>query len=333
MSASPPPPPPGMIELLEELRALEREGASSAVRFGPLSGYLTLCGLNGALRAPGVSRGIKRVGQAAVDEFYRAARAAGVGQVYTVMDELSGQIGAGDRPGERYVQLTSTLQDGENAGVRLEVELGPYTQFLMIGLLQMASRHPTVAAEAAVRGVSPLDDIARGLTASFGGFARELLERGFDPGLDVGEDGELVDPGYAAAHPPSSETPAVLVGIGPDVLYDVVEVVQPCCPRCGGNPELMISAFQAFCPDDDCPVLMWNPQETAAQFEASAVEQVLVRGEDGVARNVDADSVPPGVEVFSLEDFFGTPGRPPVSPQPVVEQEGGAEHRGDAEQD
>jgi hypothetical protein len=43
----------------------------------------------------------------------------------------------------------------------------------------------------------------------------------------------------------------------------VAELLTPACPLCGQPPIwLMGNGAQAFCGNDDCTVLTWNPQRT-----------------------------------------------------------------------
>lgn len=52
----------------------------------------------------------------------------------------------------------------------------------------------------------------------------------------------------------------------------------PRCPRCDQPPRfLMGGGTQAFCGTDDCAVMTWNPQVTAAEFEATAAPTQLTR--------------------------------------------------------
>ena len=37
-------------------------------------------------------------------------------------------------------------------------------------------------------------------------------------------------------------------------------VLHPVCPQCGQAPALAF-AFQAFCGNDSCPIVTWNPCE------------------------------------------------------------------------
>lgn len=44
----------------------------------------------------------------------------------------------------------------------------------------------------------------------------------------------------------------------------------PLCPRCGSVPWLLLDdGQQAFCSNDDCDVLAWNPQQSREELEAS----------------------------------------------------------------
>jgi hypothetical protein len=40
----------------------------------------------------------------------------------------------------------------------------------------------------------------------------------------------------------------------------------PVCPLCGHDPAIVLAgAVQAFCGNDECRAMSWNPSETAAQ--------------------------------------------------------------------
>jgi hypothetical protein len=39
----------------------------------------------------------------------------------------------------------------------------------------------------------------------------------------------------------------------------VTEILTPGCPLCGELPEFAIGPTQAFCGNDDCTLLLWNP--------------------------------------------------------------------------
>ena len=45
----------------------------------------------------------------------------------------------------------------------------------------------------------------------------------------------------------------------------------PDCPDCGHPPRLRVSDHQAFCGNDDCRCVMWNPTRTRAQNMADPV--------------------------------------------------------------
>ncbi len=54
------------------------------------------------------------------------------------------------------------------------------------------------------------------------------------------------------------------------------------CPGCGEQPVFLFGGgTQAFCGNDNgCPVITWNPEETAEQFWASA-KQIDLSGGGG----------------------------------------------------
>lgn len=39
----------------------------------------------------------------------------------------------------------------------------------------------------------------------------------------------------------------------------------PDCPVCGHPPQILFGEAQAFCGNDDCNALMWNPSITPAE--------------------------------------------------------------------
>lgn len=45
----------------------------------------------------------------------------------------------------------------------------------------------------------------------------------------------------------------------------------PCknCPRCGSPPAMQFDPAQAFCGNEACDVLAWDPQKTLTQLEAN----------------------------------------------------------------
>ena len=42
----------------------------------------------------------------------------------------------------------------------------------------------------------------------------------------------------------------------------------PNCPRCGCPPALQLDKEQAFCGNEACDVLAWNPTKTPEELEA-----------------------------------------------------------------
>lgn len=50
------------------------------------------------------------------------------------------------------------------------------------------------------------------------------------------------------------------------------------CPGCGEPPELLIGDRQAFCGNDDCRLLMWDPAKTLDEMLDEGVHEVDMRG-------------------------------------------------------
>jgi len=44
-----------------------------------------------------------------------------------------------------------------------------------------------------------------------------------------------------------------------------MEILCPSCPVCGQPPHPVSMPLQAFCGNDDCNVLTWNPTKSAEQ--------------------------------------------------------------------
>jgi hypothetical protein len=106
------------------------------------------------------------------------------------------------------------------------------------------------------------------------------------PGLDVftcpacgstsRSPADIADGYCGSCHAVTGARPYALgVGLSPTELYDVVPVATPTCPRCGSAPQLALSAIQAFCGNDACTVLMWNPSVSPAQNEALLIDVEL----------------------------------------------------------
>lgn len=57
------------------------------------------------------------------------------------------------------------------------------------------------------------------------------------------------------------------------------------CPGCQGAPSWVFGdGTQAICENDDCPVLMWNPELSAAENFAGAnyIDDIFEDGHDDV---------------------------------------------------
>ena len=51
----------------------------------------------------------------------------------------------------------------------------------------------------------------------------------------------------------------------------MIDVPTPDCPLCGAPPMFAVGAMtQAFCGNEECRVLSWNPRRTKAQNEADS---------------------------------------------------------------
>lgn len=56
---------------------------------------------------------------------------------------------------------------------------------------------------------------------------------------------------------------------------DVLDVpVGLYCPECGKPPQLVISGGDAFCGNDDCRILKWDPTLTRAEMAAAGVHEI-----------------------------------------------------------
>ncbi len=56
------------------------------------------------------------------------------------------------------------------------------------------------------------------------------------------------------------------------------EAPTPTCPGCKRPPVMLLDGgAQAFCGDPACRVVVWNPNDTEAQFWATAEEITLLR--------------------------------------------------------
>jgi hypothetical protein len=86
---------------------------------------------------------------------------------------------------ERFIEYTMELVRLEKAGERATLVIGPYTAITMIGLLQMATRHPGMAGQ--MRQI--VADIIEQLAPLFAGTpGEEMIRRGGHPEFDVDQE-------------------------------------------------------------------------------------------------------------------------------------------------
>jgi hypothetical protein len=50
------------------------------------------------------------------------------------------------------------------------------------------------------------------------------------------------------------------------------------CPWCGQHPSLIVGENIAFCGNDDCKLLKWDPRQTRADMEASGIHWLSLTG-------------------------------------------------------
>lgn len=82
---------------------------------------------------------------------------------------------------EDKIAYMALLRELEIDGERVDVAIGPYTAMLVIGALQLATRHPEMGSFA--RG--ELDNLARSFLPWFEGtIGAEIILAGFDPAQD-----------------------------------------------------------------------------------------------------------------------------------------------------
>lgn len=67
----------------------------------------------------------------------------------------------------------------------------------------------------------------------------------------------------------------------------------PSCPVCGQPPRLLLHPEQAFCGNDDCRALMWNPSLTAEQNLAEETPVQLTRDTPPTAPPTAPPAAPP----------------------------------------
>jgi hypothetical protein len=88
-------------------------------------------------------------------------------------------------PDPADVAYIRSLLDLERGGARTTLVIGPYTGFIMIASLQLASRHPSMAG---TRKATLDSFIAQAMTMFAGTPGEALLARGNDPSQDVPPD-------------------------------------------------------------------------------------------------------------------------------------------------
>lgn len=236
----------GMVRALYDQ---ERAGARANVPIGVFAAYILSGAVEGALKAPDLGRAVVAVGEDVRGQIYAAYMTSPLGGLVSMLDAI--RMGADqDAPPEpAYVRMVQALLTAEQEGARLYVTLGPFSSFALAALLQLATRHPLY--EQYPGATELVTTFARQLQASFSDEYQRMIELGFDAQFDLDEAGGLPT------------------------------VAQPRCPRCGQVPMLLVSGTQAFCANDDCDVFQWNPNESAAQFEAKArtIDLSPTRGE------------------------------------------------------
>lgn len=237
--------------VLTELRDLEANGAASPLRLGVFTAYLLSGAIYGALGAPDLGRTVAATGRAARAVILAAYRDADPELAATVesMDEISDAVGRDGTPTAEFQELVAALIARERAGERIEVSWGPWTQFVVVGLLQMVHRNPAVELGP---GRETVDQIARMIAANFSGEAADMLNSGFGAQFDVYADGSPVGDPLAGS-------------------------ACPACPRCGQPPAMALSPLQAICGNEACSALMWNPSRTAEENESVVTSYQLVR--------------------------------------------------------
>jgi hypothetical protein len=61
----------------------------------------------------------------------------------------------------------------------------------------------------------------------------------------------------------------------PSMPMTAPDVACPNCPVCGQAPALVISGSQAFCANDDCRTLMWDPTQAA---DVQLANEIVIPG-------------------------------------------------------
>lgn len=56
-------------------------------------------------------------------------------------------------------------------------------------------------------------------------------------------------------------------------MTEAEKVLTPKCPACDAPPQIKVGNEQWFCGNDDCELLMWNPQESRTDLLADIAAQ------------------------------------------------------------
>lgn len=70
--------------------------------------------------------------------------------------------------------------------------------------------------------------------------------------------------------------------------------IGPDCPECGTPAEFLVGDESAFCGNDDCRILTWDPTMTLAEMAAEGVHEIDLRAGDP---EDDGDRDPAGVSL------------------------------------
>jgi hypothetical protein len=58
------------------------------------------------------------------------------------------------------------------------------------------------------------------------------------------------------------------------------EPIGMACPECGEPPRMVLpGGTQAFCGNDGCRILLWDPTQTRAEMAAEGIHEIDLRGE------------------------------------------------------
>lgn len=115
------------LAYVRTLAEMERDGASTTLALGPLAAVNMLSLLDFAAKAPGDGQAEHR---AIVDDLAGQLAPAGIG-----LHLIGATV-------QETTEVMRELAVRERGGERHPVQVGPFTAMRMIGLLQMATRHP-----------------------------------------------------------------------------------------------------------------------------------------------------------------------------------------------